>query len=192
MLIKIVSVSSEAKQSAKGTSYKAVTVVYRDQNNKINSKTINVFGAQKRTGEILSEATAGQFYEVTTVKNDAGYWDWTDARIADGQATSPVSPRQYEGAKPAASGSASSSGRGFETPEERAKKQVYIVRQSSLANAVATLSVGSKTAPKPEEVIAVARKYEQYVFDTELKVDTELPASAPSGSFSDLEDDVEF
>ena len=190
MLIKIVSVSSEAKQSAKGTSYKAVTVDYRDQNNKINSKTINVFGAQKRTGEILSEATAGQFYEVTTVKNDAGYWDWTDARIADGQATSPVSSRQYEGAKPAASGSASSSGRGFETPEERAKKQVYIVRQSSLANAVATLSVGVKSPPAPEDVIKVARLYENYVFDT--NVGAEEVVKAPT-SIADLpDDDIEF
>ena len=193
MLIKIVAVSTEMKTNAKGTSYKALTVDFRDDSNKLSSKTINVFGAQKRTGEILEEASPGQVYEVTAVKNNAGYWDWTDARITTEQlgSTSTVSAAQAS-SKPQTNTSASSGGRGFETPEERAKKQVYIVRQSSLANAVATLSVGSKTAPKPEEVIAVARKYEQYVFDTELKVDTELPASAPSGSFSDLEDDVEF
>ena len=73
MLIKIVAVASELKTNAKGTSYKSLTVDFRDENNKLSSKTINVFGAQKRTREILEEASPGQVYEVTAVKNNAGY-----------------------------------------------------------------------------------------------------------------------
>ena len=187
MLIKIVAIASELKTNAKGTSYKSLTVDFRDENNKLSSKTINVFGAQKRTGEILEEATPGQVYEVTAVKNNAGYWDWTDARITTEQlgSTSTVSAAQAS-SKPQTNTSASSGGRGFETPEERAKKQVYIVRQSSLANAVATLSVGVKSPPSPEDVIKVARLYEGYVFDTNVGAEDVVKAPA---SVADLQDD---
>lgn len=191
MLIKIVAVSTEMKTNAKGTSYKALTVDFRDDSNKLSSKTINVFGAQKRTGEILEEASPGQVYEVTAVKNNAGYWDWTDARITTEQmgGGSQVSAAQ-PAAKSQVTGSSSSGGRGFETPEERAKKQVYIVRQSSLANAVATLSVGVKTPPAPEDVIKVARLYEGYVFDTNVGAEDVVKAPA---SVADLQDDdIEF
>lgn len=191
MLIKIVAVASELKTNAKGTSYKSLTVDFRDENNKLSSKTINVFGAQKRTGEILEEASPGQVYEVTAVKNNAGYWDWIDARITTEQlgSTSTVSAAQAS-SKPQTNTSASSGGRGFETPEERAKKQVYIVRQSSLANAVATLSVGVKSPPSPEDVIKVARLYEGYVFDTNVGADDVVKAPA---SIADLpDDDIEF
>jgi len=191
LLIKIVAVSTEMKTNAKGTSYKALTVDYRDDSNKLSSKTINVFGAQKRTREILEEASPEQVYEVTAVKNNAGYWDWTDARITTEQlgSTSTVSAAQAS-SKPQTNTSASSGGRGFETPEERAKKQVYIVRQSSLANAVATLSVGVKSPPAPEDVIKVARLYESYVFDT--NVGAEEVVKDPT-SIADLpDDDIEF
>jgi len=187
LLIKIVAVASELKTNAKGTSYKSLTVDFRDENNKLSSKTINVFGAQKRTGEILEEASPGQVYEVTAVKNNAGYWDWIDARITTEQlgSTSTVSAAQAS-SKPQTNTSASSGGRGFETPEERAKKQVYIVRQSSLANAVATLSVGVKSPPSPEDVIKVARLYEGYVFDTNVGAEDVVKAPA---SVADLQDD---
>jgi len=187
LLIKIVAVSTEMKTNAKGTSYKALTVDFRDDSNKLSSKTINVFGAQKRTGEILEEASPGQVYEVTAVKNNAGYWDWIDARITTEQlgSTSTVSAAQAS-SKPQTNTGASSGGRGFETPEERAKKQVYIVRQSSLANAVATLSVGVKTPPAPEDVIKVARLYEGYVFDTNVGAEDVVKAPA---SVADLQDD---
>jgi hypothetical protein len=50
----------------------------------------------------------------------------------------------------------------YETKEERAARQVMIVRQSSLSNAVSTLSVGAKHLT-PSEVVAVAKEYERYV-----------------------------
>jgi hypothetical protein len=54
----------------------------------------------------------------------------------------------------------------WETPEERALKQVYIVRQSSIANAIALLAVeGPGITPDVEWVIATAKTFENYVFD---------------------------
>ena len=64
------------------------------------------------------------------------------------------------------------------------------MRQSSLANAVATLSVGVKSPPAPEDVIKVARLYENYVFDT--NVGAEEVVKDPT-SIADLpDDDIEF
>lgn len=182
MLIKIVSIDAELKTAKNGKTYKALTVVYKNREGKIETKTINPFGPGQNTVSILSEATTGQYYEVQTVKNDAGYWDWVDPRVTDGQAAS--SPA----AAPSPASRASSGGENrFETSEERAKKQVYIVRQSSLSNAVETLAVGSKTTLDPKKVIEVARLYEAYVFDTAI----EEPAQATKASeFTD--DDIDF
>ena len=181
MLIKIVSIDAELKTAKNGKTYKALTVVYKNREGKIETKTINPFGPGQNTVSILSEATTGQYYEVQTVKNDAGYWDWVDPRVTDGQAaSSPAAP------SPASRASSGGENR-FETSEERAKKQVYIVRQSSLSNAVETLAVGSKTALDPKKVIEVARMYEAYVFDTAI----EEPAQATKASdFTD--DDIDF
>lgn len=190
MQIEIVSVEQATKLNKSGKPYNTVTVVYRDEQGRVSQKVVMGFGATANAARDLANAVSGQRYNVDYVKNASGYNDWVDVSLIS--ASSGATPFAAPAAVVAGSNSKPKSVSNFETSEERAKKQVYIVRQSSLANAVATLSVGSKTAPKPEEVIAVARKYEQYVFDTELKVDTELPASAPSGSFSDLEDDVEF
>ena len=80
-------------------------------------------------------------------------------------------------------------GRDFETREERAAKQVYIVRQSSLTAAIATMTPGSKTALNPEDVINVAKQYEQYVFtkeDVTEVVAKEIP------SLEDIDDDIPY
>lgn len=93
----------------------------------------------------------------------------------DGQDTS---NKPTTGYPPAGNGAARTST--YETPEERAKKQVYIVRQSSLSNALTALAIGAKTPPKPDEVIELARKYEDYVFGK-----TSLPP-IPDESFPDM------
>ena len=45
----------------------------------------------------------------------------------------------------------------FETPEERAKKQVYIVKQSSISNALVVLSVGAKAPPSAQSILDLAQ-----------------------------------
>jgi hypothetical protein len=73
----------------------------------------------------------------------------------------------------------------YETPEERAKKQIYIVRQSSIGSAIDMLSVGSKSPPKVDEVIAVAKQFEEYVFNM-------FPSSEVTDTFGDLEKPTDF
>jgi hypothetical protein len=181
--IKIVSLDTELKTAKNGKTYKALTVVYKGPSNKIETKTINPFGPSQRTVEILSEATPGQTYEVEAVKNDAGYWDWVNPRLSDGASASPMEAAP----RPTGGRTATPEPSRFETPEERAKKQVYIVRQSSISAAVASLSVGSKAALDPQKVIETAKQYEAYVFDTEYAA-----AEAPKAESDLPDDDIDF
>lgn len=92
---------------------------------------------------LLKSAKVGDVFFVVTNKNDKGYWQWDQVSREAMQPKANTSPRST-----------------YETPEERAQKQIYIVRQSSLTNAIALL--GSKA--KVDHVISVARQFEQYVF----------------------------
>ena len=109
------------------------------------------FGAAATTFKTLADAQSGQQYEITIVKNPQGYNDWTACSPANGAASHSDAPAA------AVAGKANATPRStYETPEERAQRQVLIVRQSSLSNAVSCLAVGSKSPPQPAEVIAVA------------------------------------
>ena len=171
MQIQIIATSVETKPTAKG-SYQQLEVTYKNltYSGKVESKKLMSFGANASAFKVLAEASSGQQFEVTVVKNAQGYNDWT--------AVAPVtSPDRAEAARPLPE--KTQMGRStYETPEERAQRQILIVRQSSLASAVSTLAVGAKTL-KPEEVIAVAKQYENYVFD--------VKDPGPSG-FEDLPD----
>ena len=56
-------------------------------------------------------------------------------------------------------------GSNYETAEERARRQVYIIRQSSLGTAVELLGSGASVA----DVINTAKQFEAYVFSKEAE-----------------------
>jgi len=180
--IKIVSLDAELRTAKNGKTYKALTVVYKGDSGKIENKLLLPFGDNERTAKILAEAEIGSVWDVTPVKNASGYWDWPTVTPSSGALVSAPS------ASPATGRSAPAENR-FETAEERAKKQVYIVRQSSISAAVATLTAGVKTPPDPKQVIETAKQYEAYVFDTNVE---DVVASPAKGSLSDLEDNIDF
>jgi hypothetical protein len=99
----------------------------------------------------------GQTVEVELTKNDAGYSEWKSINSASGAATttanSPANTTRVTGSN-------------YETKEERAARQVLIVKQSSLTAAVATLAPGAKDALDPDEVIGLAQQYVDWVFET--------------------------
>ena len=160
MQIQIVTTTTTTKPTARG-SYQELEVVYKNLTfqGKVESKKIMSFGAGAPSFTTLSTASGGSVWEVTVVKNDKGYNDWT----ACSPATGSPSPSDSPAAAVAAKGNATPRST-YETPEERAQRQVLIVRQSSLSSAVSSLAIGSKSAPKPHEVIAVAKEFEAYVF----------------------------
>lgn len=162
MLIEILNVTPETKVGKTGKPYKTLQVAFKNLTfgNKIEGKSLMGFGAQAAAADALAAATPGSRFEVTVTKNASGFNDWTGAVPAAVDAAPAPQVKAYSGP---AQGSAPNS-RGFPTEEERAKTQVYIVRQSSLTNATAALSVGAKNPPTAEAVIERARKYEAYVF----------------------------
>lgn len=173
MQIQIIATSVETKPTAKG-SYQQLEVTYKNLSfqGKVESKKIMSFGTNAGAFKTLSQASPGAVFEVEVVKNAQGYNDWPNVTAAAAGAA----PSPAKGATPSSQPGQTRST--YETPEERAQRQVYIIRQSSISNAISTLAVGSKGV-KPEEVLAVAKQYENYVFD--------VKDPGPSG-FEDMPD----
>lgn len=136
--------------------YKQAEIAYKDvAKNQVTSKKIMSFN-NPNVYKTLVDAKNGELYTIEMQKNDKGYWDWT--AVTTGQTKE--AGTTATGAKTFASPKSS-----YETPEERAQRQVYIVRQSSLASATELLVATKKNATK-EDVVEVAKFYEEYVFGT--------------------------
>jgi hypothetical protein len=178
MQIKVVAVEILTVPTAKG-SYQTAEVTYKNVSfdNKVETKKLMSF-TFKSVFDTIKNAQTGDTFTVSRSKNDKGYWDWTD--IAAGNAAPATGEKEVAKAGTPVTKSS------FETAEERAKKQVYIVRQSSISAAIETLKTDKKN-PTVEEVIAVAKQYEAYVFSTE---EAKLPATNKLPTFADMEDDV--
>lgn len=181
--IEIISVKAVTKPGSKpNTTYQVLDVAYRNQTfqNKVEGRNIMSFGATAGTFKTLSTAAGGDVFDIEIVKNEKGYNDWVSAKKSnsDGNPAQPVAGRA------AVSTTNASPKSTYETPEERAKKQIYIVRQSSISNAIDLLTTGAKGPPKQEDVVELAKFFEAYVFgDAAASVE-------PPFDFSDLEDDV--
>jgi len=117
----------------------------------------------------LLAAKEGEVYEVEREKNAKGYWEWKSVTLSAAAATdaapqTATSPTT-SAARPAnAVGKATERVGSWETPEERSAKQVYIVRQSSITNAIAFLKIEGDAGTEVKEVIAIAKQFEDYVF----------------------------
>lgn len=150
MLIKLLEVNKEYVKTARGGYNKAVVVYEVDG----NRKTHNLMDfLNKQVYNTIATAQPGASFEVTTRQNDKGYPEWAAAESASAAATS--SPTPTTRTAPTSN---------YETREERAIRQRLIVRQSSLSAAIATLTPGSKSALNPDEVEALAERYNSFVF----------------------------
>jgi len=156
-LLSDVVVSTEAGKT--GRAYQLAEVNYKNlYDGKVASKKLLQFnGAYK----VISNGKQGQRFTVTTEKNEKGYWDWTSAVVLtkdDFSNEATIAPVKTTPAPRST----------YETQEERARKQVYIVRQSSITAALGLLFHNRKNALpiNVNEVIEVARQFEAFVFDT--------------------------
>lgn len=132
--------------------YNQLTVTYLDINSGQEHSYKLMSFVNKEAYNLLKAAKNGSEFHVVCNKNDKGYWTWETVSVLGSQVKTTkanTSPRST-----------------YETPEERAKKQLYIVRQSSLTNAIAMLQAASdrKTPINVDTVIHVAKKFEDYVF----------------------------
>ena len=171
MQIEILNVSSETKPTSKGGTYVMLDVAFKNlSSGKTEGKKLVPFGDSEAVYKQFKDAKAGNQFDVTLEKQGQ-YWVWTKATsIAPGAVASSAASKVTPVTKST-----------YETPEERAKKQVYIVKQSSISNAVAILTVGAKTPPSLQSVLDLAQQLTSWVF-----TDT-VPQS-----LQDMPDDLTF
>lgn len=173
--ISIIAVEKNSATSKAGKPYQLIELSYKNlQSGKVEGTKINQYS---NIYAIASGAQQGEQYIVTKEKVGE-FWNWTSLVKSDKF----VEVKQDADVKQTSATVRSN----YETAEERAAKQVYIVKQSSLSNAVATLSVGSKSLD-PEKVIEVAQRFTDWVFDKQpKKIDLQnTPNDLP-------EDDIPF
>jgi hypothetical protein len=176
MLINIIDVGTPNTHAAKnGRSYQSIEVTYKGDNGQTATKKLMSF-SNPTVFSHIKDLTKGDQVNVTTTKDDNGYWQWT---AIGGSETAPM---QAQASSPTTGGRVT--GSNYETKEERAARQVYIVRQSSISAAIGALTVGAKSAPTSESILSLAREFEAYVFAKEE------PKSNSVWNDSELVDDV--
>lgn len=151
--ITIVEVTVEDITKGK-SSYQKANVVY-SFNGRNSNKTIVSF-SNPQVFAFLRSVAPGTEVEVTTGKDAQGYSVWSNATAiaSDSGATA-------TGATPAPKSVKYDDQR--ETREERAMRQAFIIKQSSLSNAVAALTAGAKAPPAWEAIEQLADLMYEYV-----------------------------
>lgn len=145
MQIEIINV--EATDKGK---YKQLDVNYKD-NGKVASRKVFSFGKSEPAFLALTTAVNGNVFDIQMEK-EGKFWNWISATKVDKPVAVTATPVPQRG--------------NWETPEERAQRQVYIIRQSSLSSAISLLKT-EKVIPKVDDIIWHAKIFENYVLGKE-------------------------
>jgi hypothetical protein len=152
-----VTVESVPRPSGKGN-YEKMTVVFKGYDNKVESKSLMDWATNKEVWNVLVNSKKGDTFAIEREKDNKGYWNWTGIAKQDMPVTKSEPAKAFS--KPT-----------YETPEERAQRQVYIIRQSSLTNAVNLLGPKAKV----QDVINVADEFVNYVLQSGVEHLTDDP-----------------
>lgn len=118
---------------------------------------------------IITKEKKGEFWNVMSISKDTG------GGTGSSNATTTIM-------QPASKVPASPSPRSnYETPEERAQRQVYIIRQSSISSAVALAT--TMKFKSVQDVLEVAKEFEGFVMGVEFE--------EPKQDVTGLEDDTD-
>lgn len=143
----------------RGRSRYSVATVSYTYNGEPRTQKVMSF-ANPTVFKVLQETDlTGQEVDVTITKNAQNYNEWSNI-VIDASGGIP--------AKAAAAPTTRVGGSNFETPEERAKKQVYIIKQSSIT---AAISILEKTGQPPtvDAVKEVAQDLTDWVLGNEVE-----------------------
>lgn len=149
--------------------YKQAEIAFKDlAKGQVSSKKLMSF-TNPVVYKTLVDAKNGEIYTIDMEKNEKGYWDWIKAVTSTSVDTSNAVAPSKGNVSPKST---------YETPEERAKKQVYIVRQSSISSAIDYMNgTGAIKKATAADVIFCAKEFEAYVFglDTGITPLADLP-----------------
>lgn len=167
LVAQIVSVTFDTTIKGQAKSYPGTEVIYKTIDGKVLTKNIHTknfsFNATLRSD--LEAVLTGDWVVITDTK-DGDFWKWltvikTEAPTEQA-VVAPATSAPSGGKAPTQTQVRSN----YETPEERAAKQVMIVRQSSLSNAIALLALDpSEYVPSAADVISIAQEFEAYVLE---------------------------
>mgnify|MGYP001560382725 CR=1 FL=1 len=146
--------------------YSKATVAYSYNG---EAKTQNIMSFANPDVFKKVQELVGQECEITLTKNAAGYNEWS----AIGEVGSaPVQGTEAPTGTPVGTGAAVRvTGSNYETPAERAIKQVFIVKQSSITAALTLLDKTGAFKPGQDNISMVlhaAQQFVDYVFDKEV------------------------
>ena len=166
MRIQVISTMSENVPTANG-GYNKLTVTFKNlDSGKVEVKSNIMDFKYPDVFNRLKDAAQNDLFQVKLekVKGKDGkdYWTWTGVDRDDGTAPEPVASNRQSGT-PAVSAPATR-GSTYETAEERALRQLLIVRQSSLAQAVLFVKDQGKK-PTLDEVLELATKFDEWVWN---------------------------
>lgn len=149
MEIEIVDIAKTDKEDKFGKPTRTLAVTFTSEG---VTRTQNIVPfSNPKVWRVLDDANIGDKFEVAITKNGK-YDNWS--------AIGPVG--SFKQAAP----TTKVIGSNYETAEERAIKQRYIVRQSSLANAIAYYNASlDKPTLHVEDIITIAKQFEEYVFE---------------------------
>lgn len=154
MSIKVQEVTVETVQKGRNK-YQVATVVYTDGGKNFTKKIMSF--SNPAVFDTVKNAKSGEEYDVKAVK-DGEYWNWASIeRAGSGEAKAAVA------GTPAATGG-KVLGSNYETADERKIKQLYIIKQSSIANAIARAA--QHPDPNSVDVLSLAQMYVDFVYGT--------------------------
>ncbi len=147
-----------------GGTFDAWELAYRNPANEIKAitKPVQQLRFNPAVASALNSLKPGDEFTLYQEKNEKGYLDVKS--IEKG-----IKSTQEVALGPTPDGNRSEvrggkvTGSNYETPEERAKKQVVIVRQGVL-NAAIEYSKMFEVKPNQEEIVELAQKFEKYVY----------------------------
>lgn len=149
----------EVGRASKKDKYFILPIKYKDLGNgKEFDRKIYSFNSDAY--KVLKGASVGDIYSVDLKKDDNGYWQWENVEKDDVVADAPQS--KAKSTTEAKVGTVRST---YETPEERAKRQLYITRQWAVNAAIEFLKA-TPVAGIPftfDTVIDTAVKLENHV-----------------------------
>lgn len=146
MCIQIISIDIGQGKTKTNKPYEFIDLVFKNKSfqDKVENKKIMPFG-NKEVFDVLQTAEKGDVYYISREKNDAGYWDWIHIEAQQPENTTP----QHN---------ATTTKQSYDQRDDQ--KQLFIIRQSSLTNAVNTLAASID----PDDVKTVAQNYIDFVF----------------------------
>jgi hypothetical protein len=171
--VRIVSVTLDT-QCAKngGGTYPGCEVIYKTADQQVQTKNMhnNTFKFNKELRNQLSVLVAGDYAHIV-VKKEGDFANWVSAKKVDAPAKAPEQPTaaaQRTGNATAAPAPTQAAVRSnYETPEERAARQRFIVRQSCLDYAIKFYGFDKSYIPSDQDIMAQAEVFVNFVFETQ-------------------------